>query len=146
MVSPCNPDRFIANHERPRLVIDIDEEPVGPVFRIQQRAHRSAKRLVVAGHHKHRNGFPIVLGRSNDHVAQKTSTDSGSNELIAKSKRDPVAAIAMNVTFLDRNNAAAFPLVVPHDEPASSGPRSENKSNLLSEVPWRLALLIYTNE
>ena len=146
LVSPCNPDRLIANHERPRPCIDIDKEPIGPVFGIQQRAHRSPKPLVVAGHHKHRNGFPIVSGRSNDHVTQKTSTDFGSNELIAKSKRDPVASMAMNRAFLDRNNAAALPLVMPHDESASSWSGPKDKCNLLPEVRRHLALLSYRNK
>ena len=69
MTAAIDANGLIPDHERAGGVINIDEEPVRPLVRFEQRADRPSKRLVVTRYYKHCNGFTIILGGANDQVA-----------------------------------------------------------------------------
>ena len=59
-------DRLVSDHERSRLVIDVDEKAVGTVIRFEERTNRRTKRFVVSGNHEHGDSFAIILRGADD--------------------------------------------------------------------------------
>src|SRR5437016_10766347 len=152
MAAALYPDCFGTDHERARAVVDIDEKTIGPFLRIEQRAHRSPERLVVTRHYKHGDCFTIVPGSSDNQMAQQPRkrrprrADSGPGQAIAKRKSDPVAPRTVHRALLDWNNTIGPALVMPHDQPASSGSRTEDKCDFLAEAPRNSGPCVRWNE
>src|SRR5438552_9363854 len=142
MTAAVDANRFRPDHERPGVVINIDEKPVGALVGFEQRTDRPSKRLVVMRHHKHRDGFTIILCGADDQVTQKSGADSGASQVIAKCKSDAVAACTVNRTFFDWNYVMTSPLVVSHHKPAATRSRAENECDFLPEGSGRFRICI----
>ncbi len=104
----------------PGRVVDVDEEAVRAIGRLQKRAHGFAQRLVVASDDQHRHCLAVVHRGADDQVPKDAVKrrpgrgDAGPGQVIAQRKRDPVAPLAVNGTLLHRHDPLRSCLIVAH--------------------------------
>ena len=92
-VAPAgNPDRLGSDHDGARPIVNVDEEAIGTIGRLQEAPNRRPQGFVVAGHHQHRDGFALVCGRADNHVSQQTRVHAPLRELAAERQGDAIAA------------------------------------------------------
>ena len=133
-------ERALTHHVRAVLGVDVDEETLRPLGRLEERPDRRPKAFVVSGDHQHRHGFAFVERRANDQMPDETfefrasGADAGALEVVAKREGNAVAARTVDRALLDRDDTSAATLVVTHDQSSPAWARRKDEGDLVPEV------------